>query len=74
MSKVDKKSDDTPPATCTCLTNPFADLPPGMRPRPKPRLGNLRPVTCPGCELEYWTNRLTDLCSDCQKKGIKITQ
>ena len=73
MSKVDKKSGDTPPAVCTCLSNPFAKLPPGVHPRLKPRLGNLRQVTCPGCELEYWTNRLTDLCLDCQKKGIKIT-
>ena len=36
-------------------------------------LGKLRQLTCPGCGLKYWTNRLTDLCTDCQKKDNKIT-
>jgi hypothetical protein len=58
-------------AGCTCLTDPFADLPPAARPPAKLQLGKLRSVTCPGCGLKYWTNRATDLCKDCQKKEIK---
>ncbi len=71
-----KKPDKSKPTTagCSCVTDPFAGLPPEMRPRPKPKMGKLRQVTCPGCGLKYWTNRSTDLCMDCQKKGIKTTQ
>ena len=58
---------------CGCGSDPFAGLPPEMRPRPKLNKGNLRQVTCPDCGLKYWTNRSADLCKDCQKKGINIT-
>ena len=58
---------------CCCVTDPFAELPPAARPPARPRLGKLRQVTCPGCALKYWTNRLTDLCTDCQKEDNKIT-
>jgi hypothetical protein len=58
---------------CSCISDPFADLPPEMRPQTRPTMGKLRQVTCPGCGLKYWTNRSTDLCKDCQKKGINIT-
>ena len=61
-------------AGCNCLTDPFADLPPEVRPPTKPRLGKLRQVTCPGCRLKYWTNRSSELCKDCQKQGVKITK
>ena len=71
MPATDEKPDDTQPDVCSCNSDPFADLPPELRPRPKPRMGNLRQVTCPGCGLKYWTNRSTDLCMDCEKKGIK---
>jgi hypothetical protein len=37
-------------------------------------MGNLRQVTCPGCGRKYWTNRSTDLCTECQKKGIKVPE
>lgn len=57
---------------CNCANDPFAGLPPEMRPRPKPNKGNLRPVICPGCGLKYRTNRSTDLCSSCEKKGVHI--
>lgn len=70
MFASNQDPEDIPPAVCTCITDPFADLPPELRPRPKPHMGNLRQVTCPGCRLNYWTNRSTDLCPDCQKKGV----
>ena len=74
MTETDEKPDETRPADCACVRDPFADLPPELRPQTKPRMGNLRQVTCPGCGLQYWTNRSTDLCMDCEKKGIKIAE
>ena len=53
-----------------CMSDPFASLPPELRPRPKNTFSGLRKVTCPGCGLVYWTNRKTDLCVDCEKKGV----
>jgi small redox-active disulfide protein 2 len=38
-----------------------------MRPR-KDSMSGLRKVICPVCGLNYWTNRDTDVCSDCEKK------
>ena len=68
-----QKTSKSDKAECNCVTDPFADLPPEVRPPSKSRLGKLRPVICPGCGLKYWTNRLTDLCKACQKNDIKIT-
>jgi hypothetical protein len=56
---------------CTCGQDPFADLPPELRPQRPNTLKGLRKVTCPGCGLKYWTNRNTDVCIDCEKKGVK---
>jgi hypothetical protein len=56
------------PSLCSCVQDPFAALPPELRPKSKPTMGGLRKVTCPGCGLSYWTNRATDLCVDCEKK------
>lgn len=56
---------------CTCTQDPFAALPPELRPRPAPKKNGLRKVTCPGCGLVYWTNRKTDLCPTCEKKGVR---
>ena len=55
------------PAGCACNRDPFAGLPPEMRPR-KDSMSGLRKVVCPVCGLNYWTNRDTDVCSDCEKK------
>jgi hypothetical protein len=55
------------PAECACVKDPFSSLPPEMRPRS--RRSSLRQVTCPGCGMVYSTNRETDLCMDCEKKG-----
>lgn len=63
-----KPSEDEP-AVCSCLKDPFADLPPELRPQQAQRMGGLRKVTCPGCGLSYWTNRETELCADCEKKA-----
>lgn len=59
------------PTMCTCVQDPFAALPPELRPKAEPKKGGLRKTTCPGCGLTYWTNRATDLCIDCEKKGIQ---
>ncbi len=56
---------------CTCIQDPYADLPPELRPKPVQKIGGLRKVTCPACGKEYWTNRATDLCVACEKKGIQ---
>ena len=53
-------------AGCACNRDPFASLPPEMRPR-KDVMSGLRKVVCPVCGLNYWTNRDTDVCSDCEK-------
>jgi len=52
------------------MRNPFAALAPEMQPKLK-KNSSLRKVTCPGCGREYWTNRSTDVCFDCEKKGVK---
>ncbi|HHS96861.1 MAG TPA: hypothetical protein ENK08_03035, partial [Chloroflexi bacterium] len=62
-----RKGDDRP-VQCACVTDPFLSLPPELRPPPKKK-SSLRKVTCPGCGLVYWTNRETDLCMECEKKG-----
>jgi len=53
---------------CSCVKDGFADLPPELRPRER-KPSSLRQVTCPGCGLVYWTNRATDLCMECERKG-----
>ena len=59
------------PPLCPCAQDPFAGLPPELRPRPVSTLKGLRKVTCPGCGIVYWTNRPTDLCLECEKKGVR---
>jgi small redox-active disulfide protein 2 len=73
MSQTDK----TPVPGCSCVSDPFADLPPELRPAggdeaAKQQRFGLRKVTCPGCGLVYTTNRATDLCIDCERKGVKV--
>jgi hypothetical protein len=59
------------PGACSCVSDPFSSLPPELRPQPKPKKSGLRQVTCPGCGLNYWTNRPTDVCIACEKQGVK---
>jgi hypothetical protein len=71
---MDDKKANTPKPICTCVKDPFADLPPELRPRPVQKIGGLRKVACPGCGLVYWTNRATDLCIECEKRGVKLPE
>lgn len=64
-SAAEQKS---PMPKCACTADPFADLPPELRPPAAPRQDSLRKVSCPRCGLEYWTNRKTDLCMRCEQK------
>jgi small redox-active disulfide protein 2 len=66
----DKPADN---AGCACSRDPFADLPPEMRPSSDPMRG-LRKTTCPVCGLAYWTNRDVDLCNDCEKKAARASR
>jgi len=52
---------------CSCLQDPFADIPPAERPKTPPKPDGMRQVTCPGCGLVYSTNRKTDWCFACEK-------
>jgi len=58
---------------CTCMSDPFTSLPPELRPRPKDVCSRLRKVKCPACGFEYWTNRDTGICIDCEKKGVDLS-
>jgi hypothetical protein len=75
--ELEEKPDQTEqtegkPKSCTCIQDPFAALPPELRPRPITNDFGLRKVACPNCGFVYWTNRKTDLCVDCEKKGIHL--
>ena len=59
----------TKPRGC-CCGDPYASLPPEMRPKAAAKKDGLRQVTCPGCGLMYWTNRKTDLCVHCEEKRL----
>jgi small redox-active disulfide protein 2 len=57
---------------CGSQPDPFGDLPAELRPQSAAGSNNpLRSITCPGCGVRYSTNRLTDLCPDCERRGIK---
>lgn len=58
---------DKPAGGCACNRDPFASLPPELRPR-KDAMSGLRKVVCPVCGLNYWTNRDTDVCSECEER------
>lgn len=59
---------------CTCALDPFATLPPELRPKPVQKVSDLRQVTCPACGLVYWTNSATDLCMNCEKKDAQLPE
>lgn len=58
------------PSGCSCTGDGFESLPSELRPR-SARKSSLREVTCPGCGQVYLTNRSTDVCSDCERRGVK---
>jgi hypothetical protein len=70
MPEPNEKTGDVASVACTCNADPFVALPPEMRPRAKPPMGNLRHVICPMCGLEYWTNRAGDVCPDCERRTV----
>lgn len=57
---------------CSCMQGPFAALPPELVPRPAPKKDLLRRTTCPSCGRIYQANRKTDLCIDCEYKGVRL--
>jgi len=69
-SMTQSKNSEDRPVQCPCVKDGFAALPPELRPRSKKK-SSLRQVTCPGCGLVYSTNRSTDLCIKCEKKGVQ---
>lgn len=69
----EKKTEPTLPI-CSCAQDLFANLPAELRPKPVLNMGGLRNVTCPSCRRVYWTNRDTNLCIECEKKGVRVTQ
>ena len=66
-----KHNEELEKLLCSCMTDPFTSLPPKLRPRTKDVMSGLRNVNCPVCGFDYWTNRNTDICIDCEKKGVK---
>jgi hypothetical protein len=57
---------------CSCVSDPFANLPPELRPKGQPDSSSLRKVTCPGCGKVYWTNRKVDICFECEEKAAAM--
>lgn len=62
-----RRSESEP--SCSCVSDPFASLPPDLQPKPRPKKGGLRQATCPRCGFEFWTNRKTEVCLDCERGG-----
>ena len=50
----------------SCCSDPFAGIPPELRPNIVRGSDGLRQVTCPHCGLVYSTNRKTDVCVRCE--------
>jgi hypothetical protein len=76
MNQEKEKSEAPQPkdqseSKCSCFQDPFAILPPEVRPPQRTWMDDLRQVTCPGCGFQYWTNRKTDLCVDCEKMAAQ---
>jgi hypothetical protein len=63
---VSRSSDSASP--CCCAPDPYAGLPPELRPRTSPSAGGLRDSRCPVCGLSYRTNRGTDVCVMCESQ------
>jgi hypothetical protein len=65
METHDRSRAAPPEIKDSCCTDPFAGLPPELRPLPAVKKTGLRQVTCPQCGLVYLTNRATDVCLGC---------
>jgi hypothetical protein len=69
-----ERPDEAALASCSCTQDPFSELPAELRPRQRSWKEGLRKVTCPGCGMNYWTSRKTDLCPNCEKKGVRLPE
>jgi hypothetical protein len=71
---MNSKPPENPGSGCCCGSDPFAALPPELRPvnTQSGKKPVLRKATCPACGLTFRTNRSTDLCVACEKKGLTI--
>lgn len=69
-----KQNQEPEKPLCSCITDPFYNLPPELKPRLMDVMRGLRKVTCPACGFTFWTNRKTDLCNDCEKNGTKLPE
>jgi len=58
--------EDSEEKVCACV-QAFRDM---MRAAP-PKKDWLRKTTCPRCKKEFWTNRDTDYCFDCESHASK---
>jgi len=77
--KTNSLPEDLPPSekeletpACSCVLNPFADLPPALKPKKESWKTGFRQVTCLDCGLEFWTNSKGDLCAGCEKTNKKF--
>jgi len=74
MNQSEESDREVPTQPCSCIRDPFEALPPELVPRAAAKKSSLRRVTCPGCSRVYQTNRKTDLCIDCERKGFRLPE
>lgn len=67
FQNIPENQKDPQPSNCSCVKDPYADLPPELWPKNKTWKTGFREVTCPGSGLDYWTNLVGALCMDCKK-------
>jgi len=70
LPRQDKELPEDEQSPCGCSPDLFSALPPELRPKSMSTMSSLRKVTCPGCGLVLWSNRSTDYCMDCEKRGV----
>ncbi len=74
MGKPEESESGTPSQPCSCMRDRFAALPPELVPLVTAKKSSLRRATCPGCGRVYQTNRKTDVCIDCERKGVRLPE
>lgn len=70
MAEPSSPENQHPIPACSCVQDLYTALPTELWPQVKPKNGGLRKLSCPGCGLDYSTNRKTDFCFDCEKKNL----
>ncbi len=48
-----KQNQEPEKPLCSCMTDPFNNLPPKLKPRPKDVMSGFRKVTCPACGFSF---------------------